>query len=380
MPSCFPSPGQAASWCHEMACPDMYLERIIHMSMLLLLFSTNPLPFISDKKVPNTVLFIYSIMYTNRLQDFLCNYNKIYDTIKSENSRRDYEMKKLSKQIFTAWCLGLFFICMTLTAKTEVQASTLGDSIYLNKNNTTLYYDMNGNGKKDAVRISCTKLNDYYYKSFQVYINGKSALKKSIVGCSGLNIRYMSSSPQKNYLQIVASQDGGYMYTNKIYIYSGGKLIEAADLGKVDNMLATVTKVTSNSITVKFSVQPYETGRIEWNFVYQPNGNKLKLKSNTASAISTLGSWMVNDGYQKYFKKNQFVTARKRTYYTPYNLKTKAFTTKAGDILTLRRVKVINKKLYINFVINGKNGWTRVTGKPDSGGEWFRGVSKRLAG
>ena len=289
-------------------------------------------------------------------------------------------MKKALTRTISAWCLGMFLICLTMLGRQEVQAATLGNTVYLKSSNTTLYYDMNGNGKKDAIRISCVKQSEYYYKSIQVYINGKSALKKSISGCTFLSVRYLSCSSKKNYLQILALKDGGYMYMNKIYIYSGGKLIEAVDLGQADNKSTTVTKVTSESISVKFSVQPYETGRIEWNFVYKPSGSKLKLKSSTAAAQSTLGTWPVYDGYQKYFKNNQFVTARKRTYYTSYALKNKAFTANSGDVLTLRQVKVVNRKLYLKFTLNGKNGWIRVTGKSDYNGEWFRGVSRRLAG
>lgn len=88
--------------------------------------------------------------------------------------------------------------------------------------------------------------------------------------------------------------------------------METADLGYADNMAATVTKVSKGGITVKFSVQPVETGRIEWKFVYKPSVKKLKLRSNSARVTSVPGQWPMDDGYGKYFKQNKFICLKLR--------------------------------------------------------------------
>jgi hypothetical protein len=238
---------------------------------------------------------------------------------------------------------------------------------------------MDGDGQSEAVTIHLKALDQYYYDSFQVSIDGKQVLSKSIRGCYGLSVRYLSCSSSKNYLQFVSYADGGYMYLNRIYCYSSGKLVKAADFGTIDNASVTVTKVTKSGVTVKFSVQPWQTGRVQWSFVYQPSGSTLKVKNNTVKIKSTLGNWKVNDGYTGYFKKNQFVAAKKTTFYTSTSLKKAAFTTKAGDVLTLQKVKVVGKKMYLSFKKNGKTGWIRIKEKYSSNA-LFYGVTRRLAG
>lgn len=278
--------------------------------------------------------------------------------------------------------LFLWMILMSLLfiRKGDVNAARLEDEKLLTKNSTTIKRDINGDGKTETIKIKTTKLDSYFYNKIKVYVNGKLALSKSIRGCSVVSVRYISCSKKKNYLQIIGGMDGGYMFLNKIYYISGSKLTEAADLGQADNMSAQVTKVTGNSITVRFSVQPCETGRVEWSFVYRPDGKKLALKNNTAKVTSTLGNLQMNDGYQKYFKKNQFVVANGRTFYTSTSLKKKAYTTKQGDVLTLYKVKVANGKMYLSFKKNGKVGWCRIISQYDPYGYWFYGVNNRLAG
>lgn len=70
---------------------------------------------------------------------------------------------------------------------------------------------------------------------------------------------------------------------------------------------------------------------------------------------------------------------RTRTYYKSAGGKQKAFRTKKGDVVKMQKVKIIGKKMYLSFKKGKKTGWTEVHGYTP-GGEWFRGVSKRLAG
>lgn len=280
--------------------------------------------------------------------------------------------------------LGILFFCLMtagllLRGNLQVKASVLTDVQWMQGSSITLYQDITGDGVKDSIQVKATKSNEYYYKNVSVYINGALALTEKIDGCSGVSARFLSCSAKKNYLQVEATADGGYMYLNRIYAYSGKKLVRAADFGQEDNMSATVTKVTAKSVVVKFSVQPWETGRVEWNFVYQPKSKKLKLKNNTVKVVSVLGQWDMNDGYQKYFKQNKFVTQNGRAFYTSTNMKKKAFTTKQGDVLKLQKVKMIGRKMYLRFKKGKKTGWQKVNGTYSSN-YWFYGVVNRLAG
>lgn len=288
--------------------------------------------------------------------------------------------KGMVKKVTGIWYLWVFLLCMVFAGGVNAEAAALGSEQYLKGTDLTMYYDLTGDGKNDTIVVHTTMENTYYYKNFQVSVNGKVVLTRKISGCTGVSARYMSCSKKKNYLQIQAYMDGGYMYLNKIYSWTGSKLAEAADLGRADNMAATVTRVSKSGITVKFSVQPVETGRIEWKFMYKPSGKRLKLKSNSAKATSVLGEWPMDDGYGKYFKQNKFVTASGRTFYTSTNLKKKAFATKTGDILTLQKVKIIGKKMYLGFKKNGRIGWRRIKSVYSSTGYWFYGVNNRLAG
>lgn len=275
--------------------------------------------------------------------------------------------------------LWLLLFCLLLTGKTTVKAATLDNKVYLRGNYATLYRDVDGDGDTEKVQLKAASLNNYFYKNFRIYIDGKLALKKNIKGVSGLSFRYMSCSPKKNYLQIIATMDGGFMYINKLYAFSNGKLVEAADLGSADNMMAEVIGISSKGLSVRFSVQPYDTGRVEWTFEYRIKGRKLKRTSNTAPVKSALGDFYYGDRDTKNFKKNKFTTVRGRTYYKAAGQSQRAFRTKKGDVVKMQNVKIIGKKMYISFKKGKKTGWTEVKGYTP-GGEWYRGVGKRLAG
>lgn len=298
--------------------------------------------------------------------------------------RKMWNMKKNTKlqmhrRLIRTMPLYLLFFCLLFIGRSTAKAAFLDDAIYLRGNYATLYRDVDGNGDLEKIQINASSANAYFYKNLSVYVDGKPALKKNIKGASGIRFRYMSCSAKKNYLQLMVTMDGGYMYLNKIYSFSKGKLVEAADLGQADNMMADVTAVSSNKISVKFSVQPYDTGRVEWTFDYRPKGKKLKLVSNTASIKSVLGDYFYADRDSKNFKKNKFTTVRPRTYYKSAGGSQKAFRTKKGDVVKMQKVKIIGKKMYVSFKKGKKTGWTEVHDYT-SGGEWFRGVSKRLAG
>lgn len=285
-------------------------------------------------------------------------------------------MRKFTKYLFL-FCL--LAICPLLFGTIDGQAATLTNPQSI-QHTTTLYQDITGDGQMDSIRIYADKKGIYFYDTLTVYVNGKLALRENLDYCSGVSTRFLSCSKKNNYLQLIASADGGYMYLNKLYSYSDGKLVTALNLGQEDNASATVTKVTRKSVTVKFSTQPWETGRVEWKYVYQPKGKKLKIKNKTAKVTSVIGSFTFSDGYSSYFKQNKFVAKKEIIFYTSTSMKKKAFTVKPGDVIKLQRVKGMGDHMYLSFKKGKKTGWQKVNGKYVYQGDWFYGVSNRLAG
>ena len=288
----------------------------------------------------------------------------------------------LRNNLFAICGLMLLLFCMSSLISVRTYAATLDSKeTFIPENGKTIYRDLNGDGKKEKIRfILHMKKDRTEYIGFSVYVNGKRAIKKS-VEFMDLKTRYISCSTKKSYIQIVAGLPGDYMAMNIIYsLSSSGTLVEAADLGRADDMYVTILKVTANSITVKFSVQPYETGRVEWNFVYIPSGQKLKLKSNIVDIRSCIGSKDLSHVGDYFFIHNQFFTSIGRTYYTSTNLRNKSFTTEYSDIVTLKKVKIVNKKMYLKFSFEGKDGWIKMQEPRKSRWDWYLGVYQYLAG
>ncbi|HCT93165.1 MAG TPA: hypothetical protein DF613_17535 [Lachnospiraceae bacterium] len=150
-----------------------------------------------------------------------------------------------------------------------------------------------------------------------------------------------------------------------------------------------VVKATGKSIQVVNSLQPMETGWINWKYTYTYKNGKFKLKSSTAAAKSSLGNHAYDeDGYRALFKKNKYVVANTRSFYTGTDLKKVAFTAERNDKLTLKKIKISGDKVYLQFQKGKKTGWQQVdnsgvydfrSSDPGSTG-WFYGVYKRLVG
>lgn len=287
----------------------------------------------------------------------------------------------MKKEIWKHLLLIALFFAIFQFGSQQAAAASLGVIQHPRAGTTTWKRDITGDGKIDTIKMKLTGSGGYY-KNFTIYINGKKALTENIKGCSDVIIRFFSCKKSANFLYVSTSKDGGYLYFSRIYAYSKGKLLKAADLlQEVDNAGDHIQKVTSNSINVRYSVQPLETGFISWNYTFQRVGKKFKLKSTAAKVTSNLANRsLYRDNYQKYFDKNQFVVQRQKAFYTGTNLNKVAFTAKKGDVLTLSKLKAVNKKLYLGFKKKGKLGWIKV-GRPYSpSSHLFYGVSKRMVG
>lgn len=277
--------------------------------------------------------------------------------------------------------LALMAMVLGLAFGGKAEAASLGTEYYVSGNEHRSWAQVNGGGNMELLHVKLKPYegSDYFYSGFTVDINGKKVLTKTTgkYGFEGLSYRWITCDKKKQYMQITLTSSGGFLNQSVIYRYANGKLTPAKTLiSRVDNAEVSVVKATKSGIIVKYSVQPGETGRIEWKYTFRIAGKKLKLKSSTAKVVSYFkkNSAYVNSPYRRYFAKNQFVTKKGKTYYTKPGGKKKQFRTKSWDLVTLSKVKIIKKKMYLGFKKGGKLGWIRIRGNYPSNGEWFHDI------
>lgn len=270
-------------------------------------------------------------------------------------------------------------------------------SSYLTKSRT-FYQDITRDGQVDAIRLQLT--TDSYGESVEkikIYVNGKNAgtINYEKYSNCGIKVNYIYMSKNREFLQISEASGNDYVGTNALYSYqaSTGKMKKVITFPKGSMNFREVVSASSSQIKVFVTGQPMETGWIRGEMTYVYKNGKFQLKSKTVSVKSAFcGSGVTGpDQYGVYLNKNQFVVANKRTFYTSSSMKTKAFTAKRGDVLTLKKMKISGKKVYLQFQKGSKTGWQRVfrnnvydyscsdwddvakTG-------WFYGIHQRLAG
>lgn len=301
-------------------------------------------------------------------------------------------MKKIRKYFVTTF---LFLVmCMAFrTVPVKAASLTKVASVYTYQTNSSAFRrDLTGDGKPETITVTAGDRNYDYYKQLSVSVNGKAAaVIRPKYSFYYFEVQYLSMSGNKNFLAVKASTDNADEVLNAVYRYNPGtgRLVRVLDINfkyAPSHAYEAVTKVTSNTITVHYSAQFNETGYIGWDFVYIYKNGSFRLKSNCANAKSGLGGFAIRDGYDKYFKKNQFIVTGKRTFYTSPGLSKKAYIAQKGNVLTLKKICVSGKKVYLGFSRNGKTGWIRIGNefrsvyKNSYVNGWFYGTGRRLAG
>ena len=285
-------------------------------------------------------------------------------------------MKRAWKKLF--WAMLCAAMMCTLFAITSQAAGVTTVCNYADKK-TVFCKDVTGDGKADQVTISPVKNSYDCITGIRVYVNGNKVLSKKTSGMVyGVTVNYIQMSKSKVFLQIYTHSDNDYIAQNFIYRCNkkGTKLTQVLDLRMGMVTGKQVTSVTSNTIKVHFTVQPSEIGWVNWTYTYKYTGGKFKLKSSIASVKSSL-TYDNGDGYSKLFRQNKFKAKKNLTFYTKTNLSTVSFTVKPGDIVKLKRIKVTDSAVYMQFQKGTKKGWQRVK---QLDFDWFYGVSQRLAG
>lgn len=285
-------------------------------------------------------------------------------------------MKKSWKKLFwTVFCAAMMCTLLTITSQAAGVTEVCN---YIDKK-TVFYKDVTGDRKADKVTVS--PVTDRYdcVTGIRVYVNGNKVLSKKTSGMVyGVTVNYIQMSKSKVFLQIYTHSDNDYIAQNFIYRCNkkGTKMTKVLDLRMGMVTGKEVTSATSNTIKVFFTVQPSEIGWVNWTYTYKYTGGKFKLKSSIAAVKSSL-TYDNGDGYSKLFRQNKFKAKKNLTFYTKTNLSTVSFTVKPGNIVKLKRIKVTDSAIYMQFQRGNRTGWQRVK---QLGFDWFYGVTQRLAG
>lgn len=263
----------------------------------------------------------------------------------------------------------------------------------------TFYQDITRDGKPDKIRLKV--ITDEAYgesvEKVKVYVNGKNAgtIQYEAYSNCGIKVYYIYMSQNREFLQICEASGNDYVGTNELYSYqaSTGKLKKVCTFPREAMNIRNVVSASSSRIQVLVTGQPTETGWIQGELTYVYKNGKFQLKSNVLPVKSLFykNGDISSDQYAAYLNRNQYVVANKRAFYTTTGMKKKAFTAKRGDVLTLKKMKISGKKVYLQFQKGSKTGWQRVfrnnvydysisdwdeiakTG-------WFYGIYQRLAG
>lgn len=302
------------------------------------------------------------------------------------------EIMKKIPMFFASMFMVLIFT--VLFSSTSVEAAT-AKRYTLSKTTSKLYFDLNGDNRKETLTFQLKK-NSFYVLKTTVKINNKTALVMDYQRDSSMNtphtvyVHYIPISSKVKLIGISGSCDGDYQGFNRIYRYDSKKktLVKVLDLKTKFNTFATVTKTTSKGFYVRYEYQPYEIGRITWTFFYNYSNNKAKLSNKYATPKSMLGSSRnpyisssLNTYYKNLYKQSKFKTDYPRKYTTTSTGTATAFTTKKGDIVTLKRICFTTNKIYLQFQKGSKRGWiTLGQSVPVSRRSWYEDVTNRLAG
>lgn len=283
----------------------------------------------------------------------------------------------------------LFVLLVAMLPVTSVNAASKPKALpsVSGKENKTVKIDMTGNGKKNTVKLITTPdpADDYMVHSFKITVDGKTALSmKNIDKYSAMDITpyYMKLDKNNILLQITFRTYNDYLSYNKIYKYNKktGKLDVVKSLN--DGMSREVISYTADSITVYNSYQSSLTGWGNWKYTYQYSGGTMKLKSRTADYKCGIRYSQMEDGYDEYFKKGQYLPSRDLTFYTTKDCTEEAFTAHDGDILTVKRIytNTYSDVRYSFVNSEGVEGWIKVPVDEYDVTSWFYGVINRMAG
>lgn len=284
-------------------------------------------------------------------------------------------MKKTYLKLLVTCCLLLAF-CLLPSNQTRAEVKSLSAT-------DPVSIDLTEDGKKDTLIIKTTMTKEEFISNLSISINGKKVLNKSFSNPYFRMIYpyYAKLGNGKEVLQIMGIADNDYCVFNEIYRYQASKKSLVCVLKPNDKTIDSAGEIIAtgkNSLTIKHHFQPQETGYLDWKFQYKFNGSKFVLTSSTTDTVKSAIGDFRKDSYSKKFKKNQFVTAKKLSFYNGSKL---SFRVPANKTVTLKKITISKEVIYLQFQYGKKNAWIHVNRENyDYEHPWFKAVNGRLAG
>lgn len=279
----------------------------------------------------------------------------------------------------------LFFLSFMLVPAENSQAATKKIGILTSYGKSSCKVDLDGDGKKETLKLKTTLEYDFYIKDADLYVNDKKVLSfHALDDVINISMDYCKMTNSKIFIRLVLSGDSDIVHLDNFYKYNAKekKMFTAGKLLDVNGACTeTIIKnVSSTEIKVSYRRQFPKIGSILWTSNYIVKDDKLKLKSNMSKATCAYrgNNFYYQDEYGKKFEKNEYEAMRKFKLYTDTSLKNVSFSAEKGNILILKNIKFVKDRFYVQFGKGRKTGWIKV--EPSNGHILFYGVSYRLAG
>lgn len=242
--------------------------------------------------------------------------------------------------------------------------------------------DLNGDGKSDSFKMTTKKDKNGYISKITMTLNNKTVYSKSYKDSCfyNINVKYANMSNSREFIQIVGRGENDYITFNQIYTYNkkAKKMNCINSFNSNGCYQAEIVAANKNYVTIGNYDQPSEVGWISWQIPYKYSKGKLVAATTSTTTVKSLIANSKKDKYSKYFAKNQFVTAKKLTFYNGSKV---AYSVPKGKVITLKKLSLSKGVIYLQFQYGKKTGWAHVNGtKYDFRKPWFEGVSSRLAG
>lgn len=248
----------------------------------------------------------------------------------------------------TIWKTGAVLVLLLLLGCThKVNAAATGS--YPLKSNKTYQYDLDGDGKKESVKIKMGKLDDdRYYKAY-VYVNGTRKLTISDkFGFYDIYAQVLVMSSKKVFIYInpFGDNDDG---SKKIYQYQNGKFKKSINLDSMGRY-ASVQKVGKEKITMEIRRTWSAIGVFSYTCNLAYKNGKLAPDAKTYKIVSYSP---VGDNAHPYLTAKGDIQI-----YKSNNTKEKSFVLKKGQKVKITKYSLNGKKEMFKVETKaGKTGW-----------------------
>lgn len=172
--------------------------------------------------------------------------------------------------------LGCFLFAFTLCIMTPSFAKASVKNIPQTKTSGTYTgnVDITGDGNADSVIIRTTPDQEgWYINRFTIYLNGKRTTEISLRDhdCYYLTVKYAKMSKQHTFIQIIGRGENDYVTYNEIFTYNkkSNQFRVVKSFNDHSSYAEEIVTANKKGITVKYRLQPMETGWINWTLPFK---------------------------------------------------------------------------------------------------------------